>query len=409
MKKIFSFITSFILLGSFTLLFSQISGDYRSNPGPFSGNWSQSGSWETYNGATWNPAGSAPNISITTNTITIRAGHSITLDTSPNVPNLVIEATGELKNTSSTEYGLILWGDLNVNGSLGGASHNIPIALNNTAAGTNTITGSGIIGLLYFTKTDGANARALDLQASVTLYGSDPFKNNSGQVLTIDHTSGTLNIPNAASLSTTNITYDFNGTSNVVNFSSNALATQSIPSTTYLNLYLSGSNTKLLTGDITIIGTLTLDGTAICDADGNTINYNGASAKLKYSGTTIRTSGDEISSGEDDGSISSGTLNNLQINNSAGVTFISDFDVNGTLTCTAGNGYTNSNMLSLGTSATMSESSGNSIVGNVQSVQFVSTGASTFSNMGFEMSSGADVGLVTVTRKSGDVGVVSVG
>ena len=56
MKKLVATFT--VLLMVFTInLFSQNVGDYRSAA---AGNWSLAATWEVYNGATWDPAGSAP-------------------------------------------------------------------------------------------------------------------------------------------------------------------------------------------------------------------------------------------------------------------------------------------------------------------------------------------------------------
>lgn len=63
-------------------MFSQTTGDYRSNVNP-SGNWSATGSWQRYNGSAWVAATDYPGQNSGTGTVTIRDGDNITLDASP--------------------------------------------------------------------------------------------------------------------------------------------------------------------------------------------------------------------------------------------------------------------------------------------------------------------------------------
>ena len=69
---------------------AQNAGDYRSFS---SGNWSNTSSWERYNGATWiNPAPSAP--TSTDGIITIRSGNTITINGDIATDETVVEAGG---------------------------------------------------------------------------------------------------------------------------------------------------------------------------------------------------------------------------------------------------------------------------------------------------------------------------
>lgn len=79
---------------------ASISGDYRSAA---SGNWGSTGStpvattiWETYNGSDWTATTTPP--PSTANTITIRTGHTVTLNATSFANNLVIESGAVLKS-----------------------------------------------------------------------------------------------------------------------------------------------------------------------------------------------------------------------------------------------------------------------------------------------------------------------
>ena len=63
-----------LLLGVFSSIFAQpVSGDYRSKA---SGDWSTSGTWETYSGSSWSNASVKP---ASTNSVYIQSGHLVTL------------------------------------------------------------------------------------------------------------------------------------------------------------------------------------------------------------------------------------------------------------------------------------------------------------------------------------------
>lgn len=100
---------------------------------------------------------------------------------------------------------------------------------------------------------------------------------------------------------------------------------------------------------------------------------------------------------------------NVQILNSTPVTMTGSRSVNGTVTLTSGTLITGANTLTLGASGTISgESAGNYVIGNLSTVRTVGTGSSTFGDIGVGVNAGADdLGDVTVTRVSGDNGIVT--
>lgn len=76
--------------------FGQVSGDYRSVA---TGNWSNAGTWQTYNGSSWVAASTAPNSS--NGVITIQAGHTVSVDANVTVDQVVIASTATLNVNGS--------------------------------------------------------------------------------------------------------------------------------------------------------------------------------------------------------------------------------------------------------------------------------------------------------------------
>ncbi len=320
MKKISGVIILLFLSASLNLLFSQpTTNDFRSNPSGFgTANWNSSGNWERGNGVTWVASGIVPNAS--THNVTIQAGHTITLDMDPDVADLTIESNGEIKNTSGSLQGIAIYGNFACNGTFGSSSDQIAIAFNGSG-GTSTVSGTGTIDLQYITKFAGT-AQTADVQTDLNLYSTNPFRNSSGATLTIDLNSGTIDIINATSLSTTDYTYDF--TAGTVEYS--RAGNQTILSTTYNNLRCSGSGTKTLGGNATVNAILSLEGTSLFNDGGSSLSY-GASSTLQYAGSTAQTTGDE--------EFTAG-VRNLIIDNSNGVSLHSDKSIAADLTINNG-------------------------------------------------------------------------
>jgi len=130
---------------------AQQTGDYRSAS---SGNWGNAtvttGIWETFDGTNWNTTALAP--SSTAPTITIRNGHTVTLNSTSSVKDLVIENGATLKSgfadgisTTPAVRNIRLVGTLTNNGTFGGTSPSTDrISIEGYAAtGTMTVTGNG--------------------------------------------------------------------------------------------------------------------------------------------------------------------------------------------------------------------------------------------------------------------------
>lgn len=154
------------------------------------------------------------------------------------------------------------------------------------------------------------------------------------------------------------------------------------------NLTVSGSGVKAISG-VTVNGVLTMAGTATVSAAPTYVS----SSSLVYAGSAAQTTGAEFLA----------TMTQpITINNSNGVTLNSNKTVNGTLTFTSGNLYTDSYTLTLGSTASLAgEKTDSYLVGKLITTKTVGTSASTMGNIGLSIAAGTTVGNVTVTRISG--------
>lgn len=159
MKRKFTHLTltiAFILITAIS--FSQTAGDFRSAA---TGNWSSLGTWETYDGAVWNPAVATPTSA--SGVISIRSTHTVTVNAAISADQLVVDAGGTL-NINSFGNNLTLddgaGDDLVVNGTmllralntLNSSGPGVTVVINgifNWFSGTlqapTTVSGTGII------------------------------------------------------------------------------------------------------------------------------------------------------------------------------------------------------------------------------------------------------------------------
>ena len=194
----------------------------------------------------------------------------------------------------------------------------------------------------------------------------------SSNVLTAASTFGSLQFIGAEALTLgANSTIEYNRTTSG--------STQTVtPRTDYKNLTLSGlDNNKSFTGATTVSGTLTLTitGTSILSGAINLTLGNGATitrtsgafdvapnfgttTNIIYDGTTATTSSFELPT--------SG-LNNLTVNNAAGVTLSGSNTVNGVLNFVSGKLITDANSLTIGTSGSITGAGAGTgwVVGNL--------------------------------------------
>ena len=392
-------------------------GDYRSRA---TAAWSGASTWQVRSAGSWANTATAPTSS---NNVYIQSGHTVTVDvTTASCNDLhahtsgvmaiganTLQVNGKIRaytgtavttagadgtfysgQTSSTSPGagsittstgkLSMVGNSRIGfnsgewgATLTGAAFEVSLTSGQTLTpGTNAkakswVLASGTVdastAARVISADDGTTGGPVTIQSGATLVSAanpvvqrtgstsaGSFTVNSGGTLTLTQTSPTI--------AATTIT--FSGT---VEYSRSGAQTLAVAvqsggnPNTYTNLKLSGTNAKTLSQNTTINGTLTLAGTASLALSTFTRTY-GASSILEYAGSTSQTSTDtELPS-------TSGP-NSLKINNSSGVTLHASRTINGTLTLSSGNITTNANTLTLGSSSTVSRTSGH-VIGNLK-------------------------------------------
>ncbi|MBC8427629.1 VCBS repeat-containing protein, partial [bacterium] len=165
---------------------------------------------------------------------------------------------------------------------------------------------------------------------------------------------------------------------------------------TFTNVELNESNGADLAGDVTVddtltltSGTITLDGYALSYSSSSTLQYNGSTAQTTTSAEFPDSNGPD----------------NLTIDNSSGVTLHDSRTINGTLTLTDGDLALNGKTVTLGQSATLSESDGNTVKdasGSITTTRTfnaddLSSGSNT-AGLGAEITTNAALGETTITR-----------
>jgi len=344
---------------------------YRSNPSGFggSGNWSTATNWEvsTNSGVSWSTASSAPNTN--TDLVTIQANHSITLDTDPTIKDLTIESNGELHNSTSTLYGIFIYGNLTVTGILGSSTDNIALAFDRNDGGTSTISGAGTIALQYIAKLNNTACTVSITNATVSLYksGSAVYNSSTGNSLTLSMSGGTLNLTNGG-LSSTDMSYSFSG--GTVKYSLSG--SQTVLGTTYNNLTLASSGTKTLSANTSVNGTFSLEGTAAFSSSSFTLTYGGSSL-LKYAGSSSQlTTSQEFTNG----------VINLTIANTNGVTLDVSRSISGNFTLNSATSF-NDNGKTLTVNGNFSNSGTHSGSGKIllSGTSSAISGAGTFKNI----------------------------
>ncbi len=362
--------TLFIILTSMCA-FAQSVDDYRTFQ---SGSWNNTATWERWNGSSWvNPAPSTPNSSV--GVITVLNTHIVTVTSSVSADQVTVNSAGQITVNSSVTFTIDngTGSDLAVSGTV-------------SNAGTITISTSAIIdfnsGCSYIHAQNGGTIPAANFNSGSTCkvtgvtstmvsipsachhfiwdcsgqtvsgnFASASTNNVSGNLTVLNTGTGQINLANGGTR-TLNVAGNFTQSGGIFNLS---FGTGSPVFSVAGNLLLSGGtfNVALSTGVpvFSVAGNFTNNGATFNSGTGtNLITFNGSSAQ------TI-------------GGSSSTTFNSVTINNStstlssATVTLGNSITINNVLTLTRG--YiisTGSNLLNLGSSATVSGGSASSYV-----------------------------------------------
>lgn len=226
-----------------------------------SGNWGQKGTWGTNATGCVGAPGGIPGAA---DTVTIAAGHTVTMNDNPgSALSLVINGTANWNNARTTNIGaggitinaggnitgavagvLTSTGGLTLNANL--TSTTVTITLQTTAA--QTISGTGSLANLTVTGAGVTATNTSTLTVGTALAGTGTLAN-----------TGTLNLGGTSLITTLTA----NTAGNTVNYTG---AAQTVKVTAYFNLGLGGSGVKTLTGVTTVGGNLTMSGTATATA-----------------------------------------------------------------------------------------------------------------------------------------------
>ncbi len=167
------------------------------------------------------------------------------------------------------------------------------------------------------------------------------------------------------------------------------------------NLLVTGSASATAQGALTVAGNFTIDAGASFNAAAFTHQIRG---NWSNGGTFTPSGGTMVMNGAAPQSMSGSVFNNLTINNASDVTMLTDETVNGTLSIVSGRLLTGGNTVHLGSSATLAESPGATVLGMVTTTRTVSStsGTETFGGIGAAITlHGTAPGNTTVTRTTG--------
>jgi hypothetical protein len=402
------FLTLILFLFAINVCLAQAVGDFESN-GTGGGTWNVATTWLTYNGTSYVAAGAAPATS--SNNIIIQAGDVVSVTNAQTLGanitvtgNLTVTATGTLAcsiyNVLGTgSFTLSAAGTLGIGSPTGisttAATGNIQVTGGKTFnAGANytysgavaQVTGNALpsptTGALSFTNTNGSgtslsNNLTVTSPGTVTvtgalacntffISGTGTFTLNAGGILLTANAAGISATGASGSIQTTTIS--FNTAASYIYYGSVAQVTGTgLPATiASLNINNSSVGGVTLTNGITLDGVLTLTNGIFClngntltlptgrtiarskgslSLCGGTISLTGT-VNITYTGSTVIPTGPEIPT-------SATGLNNLTINNTAGIQLTTAVTVTGNLIMTQGNINLNSNALTLGTSAAL--------------------------------------------------------
>ena len=174
--------------------------------------------------------------------------------------------------------------------------------------------------------------------------------------------------------------------------------------------FSSGFPVEVATNAILNVGTSQIEGSGIFTVnDGATLqcgNEGGLDSTLQMSGTvTLRTAGNYTFNGsaaQVTGSMLPATVNDLTVNNSAGVTLSGDVQVDGNLTLTDGDLNLDGHTVTLGTAGVLNETAGNTVTGTTGMITTTrdlnAPAGDNVGGMGAMLTSSANLGSTTIER-----------
>ncbi len=345
----------FALIGFCLSGFSQTAGDYRTST---NGNWDNN-IWQRYNGSSWVAATTYPGESTGTGTVTIR--HAVTFSVNPPNPlgGLAIEA-----NLSSNRNDAVLniTGDLVITAGTLNCTNNGNRELTISVGGSFTMSGGTLTengnygeiifngsGTQVFSKTGGtisnemrfsvSSGVILDMGTSVLDGSSGSFTLNDGAGLITAHPQGISSSGNTGSIQvsgtrsfSTSADYTYDGTTSQVTGTG-------LPSSVR-NLAASNTAGVSLTSSVTVAETLDLASGSF-SVGANTLILNGPAISGTPGNLTTTSASSLVFGGSSAGvsvPASVTSLNNLTINNTAGVGINSNITLasGGVLTLSSG-------------------------------------------------------------------------
>jgi hypothetical protein len=261
----------------------------------------------------------------------------------------------------------------------------------NTIGGNITITNTGVGRWQLCAPTSG-NSATVDILGSIIQTGGNFSSNGTGNANTtivinlygdVTVTGGNFSVSRGSQGNTGTTTWNLYGT----NFSLSDATTQNSNSAgakfvftgtnpqtlTFTNVTFGsgGCPVEVATGSTLNVGTSQFGGSGIFTLNaGATLgcgNEGGLDSTLQNTGTTsLSTSANFIFNGtaaQIAGSLLPATVNDLTVDNNAGVTLNANVQVDGNLNVMDGDLNLNGNIITLGTSATLNETSGNTVTG----------------------------------------------
>lgn len=208
---------------------------------------------------------------------------------------------------------------------------------------------------------------------------------------------GYVNVTAQGTITLSPVFTDNGGTFRYPN-SSDDLKNQNVLGGVYHNLQIEGAGTKTLQGNTTVNNKLIILGTAGLSKGAYSLLY-GDNAILQY-GNADQTTQQTTTEAEWPGS---GGAKNVTIYNSGNVSLHASRTIDGNLSIINGSLITGGNTLTLGVNASLAESPGKTVVGNIQTTRnIVQNENNTFGGMGIEINAaGTAPGVTTVLRKTG--------